>query len=46
MLTVLFILAVGAIILTLIAATGKIQVWIPVLILGIIELLRHVPLGK
>lgn len=46
MLTVLFILAVAAAIMTLVHAayTGKVALWVPVLLLCIIELLRVLPL--
>lgn len=45
MLTVLFILAISAAIVTLVhAATGKVQLWVAVLLLCIIELLQILPL--
>lgn len=47
MFTVLFILALAAAIVTLVhAATGRVQLWVAVLLICIIELLRVLPLGK
>lgn len=45
MLTVLFILAIAATIMTLVHAAypGKIALWVPVLLLCIIELARVIP---
>lgn len=45
MLTVFLILAVAALVMTLFsAATGKVPLWVPVLVLAIIECLRSIPL--
>lgn len=46
MITVLLLLALAAFFLTLGVALNKVAVWVPVLILCIIELLRVVPLGR
>jgi len=46
MLTVFLLLAIAAFICTVASALGKCPVWIPVLLLCIIELLRALPLGK
>ena len=47
MLTVQFLLAIGAFICTLVsAAVGRVPLWVAVLLLCIIELLRTIPLGK
>jgi hypothetical protein len=46
MLTVLLILAIAAFVCTIIAALGKCPIWIPVVLLCIIELLRQLPLGR
>jgi hypothetical protein len=45
MLTVFLLLALAAFGCTIAVALGKCPVWIPVLLLCIIELLRAVPLG-
>jgi hypothetical protein len=45
MLTVFLLLALAAFVCTVVAALGKCPVWIPVLLLCLIELLRAVPLG-
>jgi hypothetical protein len=46
MITVLFVLALAAFIVTVLAAIGKAPVWVSVLILCVIELLRTLPLGR
>lgn len=46
MLTVFLIVAIAAFACTIVAALGKCPVWIPVLLLCVIELLRALPLGK
>lgn len=46
MFTVLIILAITAFICTIVSAIGKCPVWVPVLVLCVIELLRVLPLGK
>ena len=46
MLTVFVILVVAAFIVTLVSATGKVPLWVAVVILCVIELLRVLPLGK
>jgi len=43
MLTVTFFLAAGAFLLTLVSATGKCPVWVPVLLLTLVELLALMP---
>ncbi len=43
MLTVLTILAVAAFICTIVSAIGKCPVWVPVMLLCVIELLRVLP---
>jgi hypothetical protein len=47
MLTVFAVLAIGAFIMTLISAAqpSKIPLWVPVLLLCIIEALRCLPMG-
>lgn len=45
-LTVLLVLALIALICTIISALGKCPIWVPVVILAIMELLRQLPLGK
>ena len=46
MLTVILILAVAAIIVTILSAIGKAPLWVAVCLLCIIELLRALPVGK
>ena len=46
MFTVIFILALAALVLTILSAIGKVQLWIPVLFLCVIELVRNLPLGR
>jgi hypothetical protein len=46
MITVMLLLALAGFFTTIASALGKCPVWIPVLLLCIIELLRCVPLGK
>ena len=47
MLTVFLILAVAALIMTLVhAATGKVPLWVAVVVLCLIECLRSLPLGR
>ncbi len=46
MLTVFLVLAIAAFVTTLIAAWGKVPLWVAVMILCLIELLRVLPLGK
>lgn len=46
MLTVFLILAVAALIITILSAIGKAPVWVGVLLLCIIECLRSMPLGR
>ena len=46
MLTVMLILAIAAFISCLVAAWGKVPLWVAVLLLCIIELLRAMPLGR
>ena len=46
MLTVFVILAIGAFVLTLLAAINRVPLWIAVVILCLIELLRALPLGR
>lgn len=45
MITVLLLLALVAFGCTIASAIGKCPLWIPVLLLSLIELLRHIPLG-
>jgi hypothetical protein len=45
MLTVMLILAVAAFIMTLVAALGKVPIWVAVIILCLMELLRALPQG-
>ena len=45
-LTVISILILGAFILTLVSAAGKCPLWVPVLLVVIVEALRILPLGK
>ena len=46
MLTVFLVIALAAFACTIVAAIGKCPVWVPVLLLCVIELLRALPLGK
>ena len=46
MLTVFVLLAIGAFVLTLLAAINRVPLWIAVVILCLIELLRALPLGR
>lgn len=46
MITVILILAISAFACTIVAALNKCPVWIPVLLLCVIELLRALPLGR
>jgi hypothetical protein len=46
MLTVMVLLAVAALVITLVHAMGKVVLWPAVLIVAIIELLRAIPLGR
>lgn len=45
LLTVLGFLIVSAFICTIVSAIGKCPVWVPVLLLCVVELLRILPLG-
>ena len=45
-LTVILVLGILALLLTVGAAVGWCPVWIPVLLLCVLELLRSLPLGK
>lgn len=44
--TVLFLLALAAFVCIILAAMGRCPLWIGTLIVSIIELLRHIPLGR
>lgn len=44
MLTVMFVLVAAAFVCTVVAALGKCPVWVPVLLLCVIELLHVLPL--
>lgn len=44
--TVFLILAVAAFIATIVSAIGKCPLWVPVVLLCVIELLRALPLGR
>jgi len=46
MLTIMFLLVIIAFLLTIGSAIGRVPLWIPVLLLTIIELLRVLPLGR
>lgn len=46
MLTVYLVLVLAAFGCTIVSALGKCPVWIPVVLLCVIELLRVLPLGK
>lgn len=46
MMTVFVILSLTAFVCTIASAMGRCPVWIPVLILCLIELLRALPLGR
>ena len=46
MLTVMLLLAIAALVLTIANAVGKCPLWIPVVLLCIMELLRVIPLGR
>jgi hypothetical protein len=43
-LTVILLLGLATFVTTIVAAMGKCALWIPVLLLSIIELLREIPL--
>ena len=45
MLTVTFLLVLAAFVCTIAAAIGKAPLWVPVLLLVLVELLRLLPLG-
>ena len=47
MLTVFLVLALAALVMTLIHAAGKpLPLWVPVVVICIIECLRDMPLGR
>lgn len=46
MLTIFILLALTAFLSTIAAAMGKCPLWLPVLLLSLIELLRALPLGR
>lgn len=46
MLTVILTLVVGAFLTTIAAAVSKCPLWVPVLLLCVVELLRTLPLGR
>jgi hypothetical protein len=46
MLTVFLILALAAFIGAVVSAMGKCPLWVPVVLLCVIELLRALPLGR
>ncbi len=46
MITVFLLLAVAAFVCTIAVALNKCPVWVPVILLCLIELLRAVPLGR
>jgi len=46
LLTVLMVLTLGAFICTIVSAMGKCPLWVAVVLLCLIELLEHAPLGK
>lgn len=46
MLTVVLVLAVAALICAILSMMGKCPITVPVLLLAIIEVLEHLPLGK
>lgn len=46
MLTVILLLLVGAFVLVLVHAAGKCALWPAVLVLCLVELVAHVPLGR
>lgn len=46
MLTVIGFLVISAFIATIVSAFGKCPVWVPVLLLCVVELLRILPLGR
>lgn len=46
MLTVLIVLVAAAFICTILNAIGKCPIWVPMILLCIVELLRVLPLGK
>jgi hypothetical protein len=46
MLTVIMLLVVGAFLSTIAAAIGKCPLWVPVLLICVVELLRVLPLGR
>lgn len=43
MLTALFILALGSLVAGIAAAMGKCPVWVPMILLAIIEVIEHAP---
>lgn len=46
MLTVIGLLAIATFALVLVSAAGRVALWIPVLLISLIELLRLIPLGR
>lgn len=46
MLTVILLLLLAAFVCTIASALGKCPVWVPVLLLVVVGLLEHLPLGK
>jgi hypothetical protein len=46
MLTVIIIVLLGAFVTCIASAMGKCPLWIPVVLLCIVGLLEHLPLGK
>ena len=46
MINVFLVMAISAFICTIVAALNKCPVWVPVLLLCVIELLRAMPLGR
>lgn len=46
MLTVFLLLAILSLICTVASAAGQCPLWVPVLLLTIMELLRAIPLGR
>jgi hypothetical protein len=46
LLTVIGVLVITAFICTIVSALGKCPIWVPMLLIVVVELLRIAPLGK
>jgi hypothetical protein len=46
MLTIIGVLVILAFLLTVASGAGKVPLWVPVLLLALVELIRILPLGR